>query len=100
MSTCRICRPKYDFTLYFEGKSDDWINTVETFEEALTLYKRHRISVNDMCSMIDFMLTHFYTRIDKEVDVITWPRNWPSHRVKCKIMNGENIRVFTDGSSE
>ena len=93
-------RPRLAFTFNHYGKSDRWFAAVNRLEDAIYGVKHESECSSRIDDNVHDILCVYYTvlnGIKYEGEVIELII---SQRLLCNILNGQNIRVFTDGSSE
>ena len=93
-------KPHLLFTMTHTGKSSDWHTSIRQLEKLLRLAKNGILSEELFrTGMIQFIRL-FYTDVNDSASSRGSFQIICTHHLLCKILDGKNIRIFSDGSSE
>lgn len=92
-------KPSLAITLIFDGKDDWWRDDISALKGAIYNNKHYFPCLNEVNYIARKILINHY---DNTSDVFFEGKPEPiiTQHLLCKILNGKNVRLYTDGSSE
>ena len=94
----RLIRPRHAFTFYFNGRSMKWVKMIIHAEKELQKFKHGEITTSQLNRMFKSMLDRYYKIYDVKDHGDTIIVRLAERSI-CKILNGENVRVYDDGTT-
>ena len=95
-----VPRPRLAFTLSFEGKDEWWHEDIAILEYAMHRERMNLASSRNVDRQAINILVRHYDDISETQYAGDAIEPIITQHLLCRILNGQNIRIFTDGSSE